>query len=113
MSNTITVTQELSADSLELIRKIIVETLSLSSQTNDDGDTLLKIDGAASLLGVSEDSIRSYVRAKYFPAYKKGKILYFSKQEITTWIKSGTRKPGVRFRANKILPQSLKAGDNR
>ncbi len=99
MSNNITITQELSSESLELIRQIVQDALKPSTKSVADEDQLLKIDGAAAYLGVSEDTIRSYVRAKSFNAYKKGKFLYFSKAELSAWIKSGPRKPGVRFRA--------------
>lgn len=99
MSNTLTIVQELSPESLSMIRDMITEALRGVVIPMVDEDTLLKIDGAAALLGVSEDTIRSYARAKHIKAYKKGKLLYFSRQELTAWIKSSPRKPGVRYRA--------------
>ena len=99
MNNTLTITQELSLESIETIRLMITELLHSTLEAKSEADTLFTIGEAAAFLNVSEDSVRVYVRAKYFPSYKKCKKLYFSKQELIEWVKSGPRKPGVRFRA--------------
>jgi excisionase family DNA binding protein len=99
MTNTLTITQELSPESLESIRKMMAELLSTTIQTKSEEDALFTIDEAAAFLSVKVCTVRSSVRAKHFKAYKKNKLLYFSKQELTEWIKSSPRKPGVRFKA--------------
>lgn len=52
-------------------------------------DELLSITEAAKLLNLSVATIYSKVSRNEIPVCKKGKRLYFSKQELTQWIHSG------------------------
>ncbi len=55
-------------------------------------DELLTISEAASLLKLSVPTIYGYVHRSEIPVSKRGKRLYFSKQELLDWIKEGRRK---------------------
>lgn len=52
-------------------------------------DQLLTITEAAKLLNLSVATIYSKVSRNEIPVCKKGKKLYFSKNELTDWIHSG------------------------
>lgn len=67
----------------------------LNSQKNDsqnETDQLLTIQQAAEFITLSVPTIYSLVSKAGIPVSKKGKRLYFSKQELTEWIKSGRKK---------------------
>ena len=55
-------------------------------------DELLTIQQTAELLNLSVPTIYGLVSRKAIPVMKKSKRLYFSKQSIIDWIKSGRRK---------------------
>lgn len=55
-------------------------------------DQILTIEGAAKLLSLKKPTIYGLVHRNGIPHSKKGKFLYFSKQELIEWVKSGRRK---------------------
>lgn len=55
-------------------------------------DNLLTVDQTSKLVKLSVSTIYSKVSRKEIPAFKIGKRLYFSKDEIIAWIKSGKIK---------------------
>lgn len=55
-------------------------------------DQLLTIEDASSYLHLAVQSIYGLVHRAQIPYMKKGKRLYFSKQELTVWLKKGRRK---------------------
>lgn len=55
-------------------------------------DELLTIQQTAELLNLSVPTIYGLVHRRSIPVMKKTKRLYFSKQSIMDWIKSGRRK---------------------
>jgi excisionase family DNA binding protein len=73
-------------DSIEkLLREYIVNTTSVN-------DELLTISEAAILLKLSVATIYSKVCRNEIPANKQGKRLYFCREELLNWIKSGRIK---------------------
>lgn len=56
------------------------------------GDDLLTVDQTSKLVKLSISTIYSKVSRKEIPAFKIGKRLYFSRDEIIAWIKSGKIK---------------------
>lgn len=62
------------------------------SPENLSEDNLLTVDQTSKLVKLSVSTIYSKVSRKEIPAFKIGKRLYFSKDEITAWIKSGKIK---------------------
>ncbi|MBC9912765.1 helix-turn-helix domain-containing protein [Chitinophaga varians] len=53
---------------------------------------LISIDEAASLVNLAKPTIYGLVSQSKIPCMKQGKRLYFSRQELTAWIKSGRKK---------------------
>lgn len=50
------------------------------------------IDEACELLGKARATVYSLVSKRAVPSYKRGKRLYFKKDELLSWIESGRRK---------------------
>ncbi|RYG54752.1 MAG: DNA-binding protein [Chitinophagaceae bacterium] len=67
----------------------LVESLASEKLPQDD---LLTVSQTSELVSLSISTIYSKVSRKEIPAFKIGKRLYFSKEEITAWIKSGKIK---------------------
>ena len=76
-------------DKLEKIERL------LESQNNVasiDNDKLLTIREAAEFIHLSVPTIYGLVQRQDIPVCKKGKRLYFTRQELTQWIKTGRKK---------------------
>ncbi|MCX6277168.1 MAG: helix-turn-helix domain-containing protein [Bacteroidetes bacterium] len=75
-------------DKLENIERLLL------SQSNDphEADKLLTIQQAAEILHLSVPTIYGLVQRAQVPVCKRGKRLYFSKQELTSWIMSGRKQ---------------------
>ena len=58
-------------------------------------DSLLNISGAGELLKLSNNTIYKLVQKRTLPYSKKGKRLYFVKQELLDWVKTGKKKTEV------------------
>jgi len=76
---------------IESIEKILEEKI----WENDHKDLLLSISEASKLLHLSISTIYTKVCRREIPASKQGKRLYFDKQELIDWIKSGKRKTNL------------------
>lgn len=72
-------------DKMEHI-EMLLRTMSHEPRTEEQ---LLTITEASKLLNLSVATIYSKVSRNEIPVCKKGKRLYFSKQELTAWIHSG------------------------
>jgi excisionase family DNA binding protein len=55
-------------------------------------DQLLTVEEASKFLTLAVPTIYTLVQRRILPACKQGKRLYFSKEELTTWIKQGRKK---------------------
>ena len=81
--------EQLSALVQNAVRKAISET---TQQTgNPETDKLLTIKQAAELITLSVPTVYGLVSRKEIPVSKRGKRLYFSKFELTDWIKAGRK----------------------
>ena len=79
----------------QLLQKIErIESLLNASTTlpKIEADTLLNIQEAADFLRLSVPTLYGKVSARLIPFSKPGKRLYFSKAELTEWIKQGRKK---------------------
>lgn len=65
--------------------------LSEKKETTPDSDQLLTIQQAGELLKLSVPTIYGLVSRSEIPVCKRGKRLYFSKQELMQWIKAGRK----------------------
>lgn len=67
----------------------------LLSQSNDskpETDKLLTISQAGELLHLSVPTLYAYVHRSEIPVCKRGKRLFFSKNELLSWIMSSRKK---------------------
>ncbi len=65
--------------------------LSQGNNTQPETDQLLTIKQAGEFISLSVPTIYGLVQRAAIPVSKQGKRLYFSKQELTDWIKSGRK----------------------
>jgi excisionase family DNA binding protein len=72
-------------EKIEHLEKLI-ERLSPASE---DKDELLNVEQASKLLNLTVSTIYSKVCKKEIPVNKKGKRIYFCRNELMEWIKSG------------------------
>jgi excisionase family DNA binding protein len=77
-----------------LFREELQTYFSSQSLTNSifPEDELLTVKQAAQLLTLSVPTLYGLVSKSQLPVSKKGKRLYFSKQELIDWIKGGRKK---------------------
>lgn len=73
------------------VRKAIVNSQQTPTAT-EQSDQLLTIKQAAEMLCLSVPTIYGLVHRAVIPVSKRGKRLYFSKAELTQWIKEGRKK---------------------
>lgn len=69
-----------------------IENFLFNQANQEETDQLLTIQQAGELIKLTVPTLYGYVRRNEIPFSKKGKRLYFSKQELTDWIKQGRRK---------------------
>jgi excisionase family DNA binding protein len=69
-------------------RLLLERPVSINTETSD----LLTIKQAAEFITLSVPTIYGLVHRAEIPVNKRGKRLYFSKKELTTWIKAGRKK---------------------
>jgi excisionase family DNA binding protein len=68
--------------------------------TGSDSDELLTVRQTADFLDLTPASIYGLVHAGKIPgACKRGKRLYFSKQELTDWVKAGRKQTAAELNA--------------
>lgn len=89
--------------------KMMVSALQPPSSINDH--VLVEIDEAASIIMKSKPTIYRLVNQGVLPSYKKGKKLYFYKDELLTWIENG-RKATKEQNHTEML-QAMQAGMRR
>lgn len=69
-----------------------IKTLILNNSTKVDGDQLFTIQETADFLSVKKQTLYSYVSKGIIPHHKQAGRLYFSKNELIDWIKSGNKR---------------------
>ena len=76
-------------DKLEALEKLIE---SNSGSPLPESDEIFNVKQTAEFLDLAVATIYTDVNKRNIPHSRKGGRLYFSKQELTDWIKSGRRK---------------------
>nr|WP_295877368.1 helix-turn-helix domain-containing protein [uncultured Chitinophaga sp.] len=78
----------------------------------DETKDLLTINEASSFINLAKPTIYGLVGQSKIPCMKRGKRLYFSRQELTTWIKSGRKKTAqdIEAEADNYLSGKRKRG---
>ena len=76
-------------DDLQLVKNLLQQ-----RPTNQPQDEILTVDQCAAFLNLQKQTIYQLVCERKIPHMKqeKGKKLYFSKTELTSWLKSSSRK---------------------
>ena len=94
-------------DKLDNIERLL---LSRSDVPQPDADKLLTIKETAEFLHLTVPTIYLMVQRAEIPVCKRGKRLYFSKQEITAWIMAGRKKtvPEIESHVDSYLHSSRK-----
>lgn len=88
---------QLDSDQLKTIvqnamRSVIIEQLPTAAASPTELKDLLTLSEAASYLNLAKPTIYGLVCQSKIPCMKKGKKLYFSRQELTDWLKQGKKK---------------------
>jgi excisionase family DNA binding protein len=52
-------------------------------------DSYLSVEQIAAYLGVSKDTVYTWITAKRMPAHRLGRLWKFKKDEVDGWVKSG------------------------
>jgi excisionase family DNA binding protein len=95
------------ADELKQIKALILET-----STKDGADSILTIEETSEFLHVQKQTLYSYVSKGLIPNHKRAGRLYFLKNELIDWIKSGNKRVfDVEAEAKKIIAKR-KGGRN-
>jgi excisionase family DNA binding protein len=74
---------------LENIERLLLEQ---SNESQSEPDQLLTIQQAGEFLYLAVPTLYRLVQRAEVPVCKRGKRLYFSKQELTEWVKAGRKK---------------------
>lgn len=77
---------------LSNIENLLLDLKHSNKEHLPESDQLLTIQQAGELIKLSVPTLYGYVSRNDIPFSKKGKRLYFSKQELNDWIKSGRKK---------------------
>ncbi len=97
----------------EAVRKLIekvdgLETLLLNLQPqNEDQHKMLNIQEAAAYLNMTVAALYSLVSRRDIPVNKPGKRLYFDKNELNEWIRSGKKKTAVVIEKDATLREPV------
>ena len=52
-------------------------------------DRWLSVDEIADYLGVSKDTVYTWINAKGMPAHRVGRLWKFKREEVDEWVRSG------------------------
>jgi len=57
------------------------------------GDSYRSVEQIADYLGVSRDTVYTWISAKGMPAHRLGRLWKFKQEEVDSWVKSGGAAP--------------------
>lgn len=77
---------------IDCVNSCLKNNKQIRNESQPETDHLLTIQQVAELLSLSIPTIYGLVSRSEIPCMKRGKRLYFSKEEITTWLKQGRKK---------------------
>ena len=61
-------------------------------------DRWLNVDQIAEYLGVSRDTVYSWISARAMPAHKVGRLWKFKREEVDAWVRDGHAGDAARAR---------------
>ena len=74
---------------MEMIKRLLQQLPNSSSVPQDE---ILTIDECAAFLHIKKATVYTMVSERRIPFMKQGKMLKFSKNDLTTWLKESCRK---------------------
>jgi len=77
---------------LSNIENLLLDLKHSNKEHQPESDQLFTIQEAGELIKLSVPTLYGYVSRNEIPFSKKGKRLYFSKQELMDWVKTGRKK---------------------
>ena len=77
---------------LSNIEILLLDLKHSKKELQPESDQLLTIKQASEIISLSVPTIYGLVSRSEIPVSKKGKRLYFSKKELTDWIREGRKK---------------------
>jgi excisionase family DNA binding protein len=77
------------SDKIDKIERLLLQE---RSDPKPEADNLLTIQQAAEIIHLSVPTVYGLVHRASIPVSKRGKRLYFSKQELISWIMAGRKK---------------------
>jgi excisionase family DNA binding protein len=106
--------EELSSQ-IEELKSLLLIKLTKPELDSQIGNDFLTIEEAGELLKLAVPTIYGLVNKRVIPYMKKGKRLFFSKKELTEWVKSGRRKTAAEIteEAEKNISEKRKTGGRR
>ena len=72
--------------------------VAISKETQNSSEELLTIKQASEFLNLTVQTLYSYVHRAEIPVCKRQKKLYFSKQDLLSWVKDGRKKTSVEIK---------------
>ena len=99
---------QLPAAVTDLTREVSALRQLLISKEQITAEQFLTIQQAAAFLCLSVPTIYSKVSKRELPYMKQGKRLYFSKSELSEYLKSGKKKTSVEMEAENYLVTTKK-----
>ena len=108
----VTITQITTAELELLIENALKRVLSTPTQANQQTEELLTIQDAADFLKLTVPTLYGLVSRSRLPVNKRGKRLYFSKAELTAWIKEGRKKTIAETERDADVYMNRKAKQN-
>lgn len=97
---------------IEELKSILLEKLANPQPASNEADDLLTIEEAAEMLRLAVPTVYGLVSRRAVPYMKKGKRLFFSKNELTQWLKTGRRKTSeeIAKEAGRYSSRKVKGG---
>jgi excisionase family DNA binding protein len=77
---------------IDCVNSCLKNNKQVNRESPPESDRFLNIKQAAEMLNLTVPTIYGLVHEAKIPVSKKGRRLYFSKQELMAWVKSGRRK---------------------
>lgn len=75
----------------ELIKEAVREVLAEKDEKNEE-DKIMNVDEASKFLNLQPATIYGLTSRREIPFIKKSKKLYFSKDDLTAWLKTSAKK---------------------
>lgn len=85
---------ELIEAKLEIIEKLLLDIKhkSIKVEPSEQSEQLLTVNDLSKFLKLQKSTIYGYVHNRKIPYIKRGKVLYFEKSEILSWLKTYRQK---------------------